>query len=66
MDSFGLLTRDKDQKLNKEKLNFIRKIIETSGLSWKEISRKYFISPSTYQESNAYLRMNLSYIQYGK
>ena len=47
MDSFGLLTRDKDQKLNKEQLNFIRRIIETSGLSWKEISRKYFISPST-------------------
>ena len=46
-DSFGLLTRDKAQKLNKEQLNFIRRIIETSGLSWKEISRKYFISPST-------------------
>ena len=31
MDSFGLLTRDKGQKLNKEKLNFIRRIIGTSG-----------------------------------
>ena len=46
-ETFGLLNRTKGEKLNKEQLNFLRNEINNSRLTAAELSRKYFITPST-------------------
>ena len=47
VESFGLSTRCKGEKLSKEQLDFLRKELESKDYTVNEISIKYGISPST-------------------
>ena len=47
VESFGLSTRCKVEKLSKEQLDFLRKELESKEYTVNEISIKYGISPST-------------------
>ena len=53
-NNYEILHREKEQKLNKEQLKFIKNEINTLGLSTAELSRKYFISSSTLSKIKIY------------
>ena len=66
-DKFAnIFNRRKGQKLSRDQLVFIRNQILTTGLSIEELSRKYFICPSTLSKIKKLTNSELEFIPFRK